>query len=122
MDSPADSPAESTVRYPTKILRLLGLDRAVAFTLLGRLVAVLAGPVNLVFQLRFLSAEEQGYYASFLGLLGVTTFVELGVGATLGMFASHEMAVLAWGEDFELVGPPTAKARLRSLMRLGLAW
>jgi hypothetical protein len=106
----------------SKVLRFLGVDRAIAYTVIGRGWAVLAGPITLLFIANFLSAEEQGYYYTFFSVLGLQVFFELGLAIVILQFASHEKAKLEWTSRGTLEGDPVAKARLFSLLRRALVW
>ena len=99
-----------------------GIDRAVAYTVLGRAWSVLAGPVTLIFLARFLSPTEQGFYFTFGSILSLQIFFELGLSAVILQFASHERARLDWTSEGTLAGDRVAKARLASLLRRALTW
>ena len=105
-----------------RALSLLGIDRAVAMTLLGRCWSVLAGVLTVVVIGRFLSPEMQGYYFTFVSLIGLQVMLELGLGYALVQFASHEMAALSWDLDGRLHGDAGALRRLQSLLRFALTW
>lgn len=104
-----------------QILRLLGIDRAVLFTLLGRLWSVGAGLLTLFFVTRFLSPTLQGYYYTFYSLIALQIFAEMGLNFAILQFASHEMAGLSWMGGI-LSGSPESKQRLQSLVRFAGAW
>ena len=108
--------------YLPRLLRLSGIDRAIAYTVLGRAWVILAGPVTLTILAAFLSPEEQGFYYTFSSILGLQVFFELGLSYVLLQFASHEKARLEWTAQGTLTGDPTAEARLASLLRRGLLW
>ncbi|MCK5850530.1 MAG: hypothetical protein KAH23_06400 [Kiritimatiellae bacterium] len=103
-------------------VKLFGVDRAIGYTLLARVVGIVAMPITLIFIAGFLTPEEQGYYYTFGSLLGLTMFFDLGLTNVLLLFASHEKAHLEWGPKGVLTGDVQAKARLVSLMRLGMKW
>ncbi|MHB0913509.1 MAG: lipopolysaccharide biosynthesis protein [Armatimonadota bacterium] len=102
--------------------RLLGLDRAVIYTLLGRSWGAVAGIVTLLFVSKFFTPKEQGFYYTFSNILAVQVFFELGLSLVILQFASHEKAHLHWTDRGTLEGCPIAKARLSSLLRVSLAW
>ncbi|AMO93789.1 putative membrane protein [Collimonas fungivorans] len=105
-----------------RIKRLLGVDRAILFTLVARGWSVVAGLMTIVFVTRFLSQELQGYYYTFNSLIALQVFVELGLNFAIIQFASHEMAKLSWTDDGILVGDAGAKRRLQSLLHFALVW
>jgi len=113
------------MKLPARLLtflRLWGLDRAVAYTVVGRGWAVLAGPVSLFFIARFLRPDEQGFYYTFGSILGLQIFFELGLSSVLVHFASHEKAALEWTREGTLTGDLTSKAKLASLLRKASVW
>lgn len=105
-----------------KLARLFGLDRAVAYTLLGRGWSIIAGPLNLLFLARFLSPKEQGFFYTFSGLLSLQVFLELGLGVVVFQFAAHEKAALEWTPQRTLQGDSEARHRLADLLRRSLQW
>ena len=105
-----------------RLARLCGIDRAIFFTLLSRGWSVLAGPVTILCVLKFLSAEEQGFYYTFSSILALQIFFELGLTYVIMQCVSHEMASLEWSDAGTLQGDTTAKARVASLFRLSMRW
>lgn len=92
-----------------------GVDRAIAFTLLNRGWALVAGPVTLFFVLRGLTPSEQGYYYTFGSVLGLQVFFELGLGFVVLQTASHQMATLQL-VNHRVVGDAAAVGRLGRLL------
>lgn len=106
-----------------RVLGVLGIDRAIFYTLIGRGWSALAGPVSLFFIARFLTREEQGFYYTFGSVLALQVFFELGLAYVIMQSVSHEKAHLEWtADDTVLTGDPHAKARLASLFRLAVKW
>jgi hypothetical protein len=68
----------------------------------------------------FFTTSLQGYYYTFLSLLTLQTFVELGFGELLQQFVSHEWALAA--PPREGVARERALDRLAALVRLSLSW
>lgn len=104
------------------IFRIVGVDRAIAYTLIGRGWSVIAGPLTLVLIARFLLPEEQGFYYTFGSVIALNIFFELGLTQVLLQFASHEKAHLEWTSLRTLSGPEVAKMRLAALLKLALKW
>jgi hypothetical protein len=104
------------------IFRIFGVDRAIAYTLIGRGWSVIAGPLTMVLIARFLRPEEQGFYYTFGSVLALNIFFELGLTYVLLQFASHEKAHLEWTSSGELSGSEVAKIRLAALLKLALRW
>lgn len=107
---------------PRTLLHLAGIDRPVAWTVLGRGWGALAGVLNVLFIARFLDATQQGFYYTFASILAAQIFFELGLTQVVLQFVSHEKALLSWDENGRLVGDPEAGARVASLVRWSLRW
>lgn len=105
-----------------KYLRLLGVDQAIAYTLLGRGWGLFSGLVMLLLVVRYLTPDEQGYYYTFASILALQIFFELGMSYVVMQFASHEMAYLTWSKAGTIEGDATAKSRLHSLVLLVTKW
>lgn len=105
-----------------RILRSVGMDRAIGYTLIAQGWTVVAGPLTLFFLASSLSLEEQGFYYTFGSILGLQVFLELGLGFVLLQFASHEKSQLEWTPQGTLEGNTQAKARLASLLQRALLW
>lgn len=105
-----------------RLFRLLGIDRAIYFVVLGRMWLTLASVVNLLAIGFWLSPEEQGYYYTFASVLAAQIFFELGLTTVVMQFASHESVWLTKDASGRLHGDGPAKARLASLVRLSLRW
>lgn len=99
----------------------LGVDRAVAMTLLGRGWLILATPLTLVFIARWLTPVEQGFYYTFNSMLALQVFFELGLSFVLLQYVSHERAALDETEEGEFA-PSAAQARIRSALTQALHW
>ena len=108
--------------YTIHFLKKIGMDRAVTFTVLGRVWHGIAGILTIWIIARFLSPEEQGFYFTFASILTLQVFVELGLSMVLLQFASHEKAHLQWTEGEVLSGNQIAKERLSSLIKLTIKW
>lgn len=100
----------------------LGVDRAVATTLLARAWSVFAGVLTIGVIGHYLTPELQGYYFTFASLIALQVVVELGLTYAIVQFASHEMAALSWTVDGRVAGDAGARRRLQSLLRFALAW
>jgi len=104
------------------IFRIFGVDRAIAYTLIGRGWSVLAGPLTILFIARFLRPAEQGYYYTFGSVIALNVFLELGLTYVLLQFASHEKAHLEWTNLGTLTGSEVATMRLAALLKMALRW
>lgn len=129
---PRHAPAGVMVQVPLGVARTSGLvrrfthfagiDRAVAYTVAGRMWALLSGLVSAFVIVAFLSPVQQGYWYTFGSILGLQVFFELGLTMVILQFAAHEKAHLEWNGGRLLEGSETAKRRLASLLRLALKW
>ena len=101
---------------------VLGLDRAIGFTVLARFWGSAAGLVTVVLIARFLSPAEQGYYYTFGSLVALQIVFELGFSFVILQMASHERAELSISSDYEISGNPIAHARLASVLQKSVRW
>ncbi len=84
-------------------------NRATLYAMANRLWGSASGLLTAVVVGVFFTSELQGYYFTFLSLLTLQTFVELGFGELLQQFVSHE-----WAK----ADSPNAEERERALSRL----
>ncbi len=80
------------LRY--KLPHAIGLDRAIAFTVLGRVVQGLGSVGSLLLIVHFLSPAEQGYYYACGYLVALQSVFELGFSFVILQVAAHERAHL----------------------------
>lgn len=104
------------------VRRVLGVDRAIGFTVLARVWASAAGLVTLALIARFLSPAEQGYYYTFGSLVALQIVFELGFSFVILQLASHERSRLSISRDYEISGDPIAHARLASVLQKSVRW
>ena len=114
--------ASALVRVRHWVRTVLGLDRAIGFTVLGRFWGSAAGLVTLTLIARFLSPAEQGYYYTFGSLVALQIVFELGFSFVILQLASHERAQLTISNDYEITGDPIAHARLASVIQKSVRW
>ena len=122
MGDPQSRSAAGKMNPISRLLRGAGIDRAVAFTLLGRGWAAFSGLVSIALLTHSLTRAEQGFYFLFTDVLAVQIFFELGLAYVLVQFASHERARLEWTASGVLRGDEAALGRLASLLRLSVRW
>lgn len=102
--------------------RVLGLDRAIGFTILARFWSSLAGLITVIMIARFLSPAEQGYYYTFGSLVALQIVFELGFSFVILQLASHERAHLSISSDYEIQGDTVCHARLASVLQKAVRW
>src|ERR1039458_7163297 len=104
------------------IREVLGVDRAIGFTVLARFWSSAAGLVTVALIARFLSPAEQGYYYTFGSLIALQIVFELGLSFVILQMASHERAHLTFSPSGLISGDNIAHARLASVLQKTLLW
>ncbi len=105
-----------------RLARSLGIDRAIAFTVLARGWSSLAGIGTLTLIARFLTPAEQGFYYNFYSLVAMQIVFELGFSVVILQTASHEAAHLHIAPDGTVTGPAQAHCRLASVLQKSVRW
>jgi hypothetical protein len=100
----------------------IGLDRAIAFTVLGRLVQGLGSVGTVLLIVHFLTAAEQGYYYALWSLVALQSVFELGFSFVVLQVAAHERAHLEFHLDGTITGSATAHFRLASVLQRAVRW
>lgn len=95
------------------------IDRATSYAMANRLWGSASGLLTAVLVAAFFTPDLQGYYFTFLSLLTLQTFVELGFGELLQQFVSHEWAKIASSSAEER---ERAMFRLAGLVRFSIRW
>ncbi len=95
------------------------IDRPTLYAMANRLWGSASGLLTAVVVSLFFTPELQGYYFTFLSLLTLQTFVELGFGELLQQFVSHEWAKTASPSASER---ERALSRLAGLLRFSFRW
>ncbi len=99
-----------------------GVDRAIAYTVLGRSWLSFAGVVTVLLIARFLTPTEQGYYYTFSSLVMLQIIFELGFSFVILQLAAHERVSLTFLQDGQIVGNPLSLSRLASLLQNAVRW
>jgi O-antigen/teichoic acid export membrane protein len=105
-----------------KILDKLDIDRAVIFGLLSKVWSVASGLLAAVIIVNKFTPELQGYYYTFMNLIALQVFIELGFGVVIIPFASHEWFKLGLNKDGDIVGDQESLSRLISLAHITFKW
>jgi len=105
-----------------KLLHHLEVDRAVFFGVLAKIWGVISGPFTALLIIMKFTPEYQGYYYTFGSLLALQVFVELGLGAVIVQFASHEWSGLKMDAHGTISGDQEAFSRLVSLANITFKW
>lgn len=101
------------------LVNVVGLDRAIAWSLLDNAWKVLKAPLTIYFIVTYLTPREQGLWYSFGSLAALTMFAELGFTYIITQFVSHEFAHLRLRNGF-VVGKKEYRDRIFSLIRYSL--
>lgn len=96
--------------------QLIGIDGAIGYSVLSRVISASGGLITLIFIAIFLSTEEQGYYYTFGSIIAIQVFFELGLNGIITQYAAHEVAHLQWETETELTGDVQHLSRLSSLL------
>jgi uncharacterized membrane protein len=112
--------AESSFR--ARVTHWIGLDRAIAFTVLARGWSTLAGVATVLLIARFLTPAEQGYYYTFSSLVALQIVFELGFSFVILQLAAHERARLHIQDDGSIAGDRVAHSRLASVLQKAVRW
>ena len=95
------------------------IERATLYAMANRLWGSASGLLTAVLVAWFFTPELQGYYFTFLSLLTLQTFAELGFGELLQQFVSHEWAKTTSADSSER---ERSLSRLAGLFRFSLRW
>src|SRR5271166_363256 len=120
--APLQLNASGVARIRYWMRKVLGLDRAVGFTILARFWSSAAGLVTVALIARFLSLAEQGYYYTFGSLVAIQMIFELGFSFVILQMASHERAQLSISSEYQITGDAVAHARLASVIQKSVRW
>jgi O-antigen/teichoic acid export membrane protein len=104
------------------LLRKAEVDRAVFYIFAQKIWSLPASIVSMIFIIRFLSPDYQGFYVTFGSLLALTSFFELGFAVVILNVTSNEWAKMNLGPDGRITGNPDSISRLVSLGRLCFKW
>lgn len=104
------------------IKTVVGLDIHIFHTLLLRSWSVLAGGVSILLIPIFLSPTAQGFYYTFVSVLALQVFFELGLNQVTIQLVSNEAAHLTIHEDGTASGDEGRVQRIRGLVELLRRW
>ncbi len=105
-----------------KFFSRIGIDGAIAFTILSRIIQAVGGIIILFFVAKCLTKVEQGYYYTFGSILAIQIFFELGLSNIIMQFVAHESANLNWENSKSFSGSIESSSRLASLLRFTIKW
>jgi hypothetical protein len=105
-----------------RIAHAVGLDRAIGFTVSGRVFQGLGSVVNVLLILHFLTLPVQGYYYTLWSVVALQSVFELGFSFVILQVAAHERVRLEIHADGAISGDPAARVRLASLLQRTVQW
>lgn len=104
-----------------KILSVFGIDGAILYTSITRVIQGFGGIVTVLFIVKFLTDAEQGFYYTFASILAIQIFFELGLNGIITQYVAHEVSHLTQqGNTF--VGDGKYLSRMASLLHFCLKW
>ena len=110
------------VHMAEKWANMLGLDRAIAYTVGARICSILGSVGTVLLIVHFLSPVEQGYYYTLLSLVNLQVIFELGFSVVILQLAAHECIHLRIRKDGGIEGSEIAHARLASVFQKTVRW
>lgn len=109
--------------YFRSIATKLGIDKAIFFTSLARIIQAGGGVISVLFVARFLTGVEQGFYYTFGSIVAIQIFFELGLNGIIIQYVAHEVSHLNWEDNnIELTGENKYLSRLSSLLHFSVKW
>lgn len=110
-------------RLMNRIIRMLGVDKAIRYVIFGKIISVLTGLLLIMLISHYLSKDAQGYYYTFNSVVALQIIFELGLSTVIIQFASHEMSALKYDySERDIIGESKNKQRYLSLFRLAIKW
>lgn len=110
------------INFFKKSLNYIGVDKAIYYTSLSRILQSLSGIITVLLIAYLFSEEEQGYYYTFGSVLALQLFFELGLGAIITQFVAHEMSGCSINTSNQIEGDKDKISRLSSLLRFCVKW
>lgn len=110
------------MRASHSLCQLIGLDRAVTYTVAARIFQIVGSLGTVLLILKFMSPVEQGYYYTLLSLAALQTIFELGFSFVILQMATHEAALATVAPDGSVNGDRAAYSRLASVLQVTIRW
>ena len=105
-----------------KFNQVFGFDKTLLWGLSSKILTAVSGPLIAALIGYYFSPELQGYHYTFLSLVALQMFVELGLTSVVISFASHEWAKLSFDPTQGVRGDSRALSRLASLATFSWRW
>lgn len=104
------------------IAKRIGLDKAIAYSSGARVIQGIAGVGSIFFISTFLTEVEQGFYFTFISILALQIFFELGLNGIMTQYVAHEVSHLSLDVKGDYQGEEKYKSRLASLVQFCVKW
>lgn len=104
-----------------RLLRFCGIDSHVLNTLILRSWGIFAGAGTIILIPQTITITEQGYFYTFVSILAIQIFFELGLNQVIIQLVSHEAAYLQI-KNGKIIGDPEKAAKLTGLVGLLREW
>jgi hypothetical protein len=105
-----------------RLAKSIGLDRAIGFTVFGRMIQGTGSVINVLLILHFLPLPVQGYYYALWSVVALQSVFELGFSFVILQVAAHERVHLEFHPGGAISGDPVAHMRLASLLQRTVRW
>lgn len=109
-------------RWLAALQRRTGMDRAIAYTMLAKVLQIVGSTGTVLLIVHFLNSVEQGYYYTLLSLVALQTIFELGFSFVILQLAAHETVHLLLHPNGRIEGDPVAHGRLASILQKTVRW
>lgn len=113
---------QNWIRAGLRIRHWIGLDGAVGYTALARIINIVSSVGTVLLLVKFLTPIEQGYYYTLLSFALFQTALEMGFSFVIQQHAAHDSVRCVFLPDGSVQGDVVAHARLASVLRLALRW
>jgi hypothetical protein len=115
-------PLQRIKRTSLYLKHLLGIDRAVSYSVLARSWTIFSGVLTLLMIAHFFTPAEQGYYYTFSSFVTIQVVFELGFSLVILQLAAHETSQLQIDAQGAVTGSEIAHSRLASILQRSVRW
>jgi len=105
-----------------RLRRLVGVDKAVFFSILSRTFSTAGSLITVPLILTRLTSIEQGFYYTFGSILALQVFLEMGFGTVAVQMVAHEAAHLKIDLTSGISGPALQRERFYATIRFIRNW
>ena len=113
---------EFLLKVKTKLTTAMFNDSSLHYAMLYRIWGILSGAITILIISIYFPTSIQGYYYTFLSIVALQAFLELGLYVVIMNVASHEWAGLSLNSDRSIGGNTRNLSRLISLGRNVFKW